>query len=113
MAHNNIISTIACIGSFRIHGNINGVAVSLLIDTGSPVTLLNREIRDKISNNGNPEMKPWQGQRFVGVNGATLDIWGCSSDKIEAIPRNILTSGIDCRFPHAERNPWIRLPAGV
>ena len=73
MTHNNIIST-TCIGSFRIHGNINGVAVSLLIDTGSPVNLLNREVWDKISDNGKPELKPWQGQRFVGVNGAPLDI---------------------------------------
>ena len=74
MAHNSIISTIACIGSFRIHGNINGVAVSLLINTGSPVTILNRKVWDKISDNGIPELKPWQGQRFVGVNGAPLDI---------------------------------------
>ena len=57
MAQNNIISTLACAGSYK---EVGGVTVSLLVDTGSPVTLLSSKMWDKIV--GSPALKPWQGQ---------------------------------------------------
>ena len=48
MAQNNIISTLACAGSYKVAGEVGGVTVSLLVDTGSPVTLLSSKMWDKI-----------------------------------------------------------------
>ena len=80
MAQNNIISTLACAGSYKVAGEVGGVTVSLLVDTGSPVTLLSSKMWDKIV--GSPVLKPWQGQQFVGVTGSPLLIRGCSQVKI-------------------------------
>ena len=47
----------------------------MLIDTGSPVTLLRGDVWDKC-NKKHQELELWMGQQLVGVNGTPLAIRG-------------------------------------
>ena len=71
-----VISTLSS-GSLKVNGEVNGVPLALLIDTGSPVTLISSDIWERLHGVGNLTLEPWNGQQFVGVNGSPLTVRGC------------------------------------
>ena len=50
--------------------------MALLIDTGSPVSILRGDLWDKSEQSGK-KLNPWTGKPLVGVNGVPLAIRGC------------------------------------
>ena len=58
VGQNTVISTLTCSGSYRISSGVGGVRASLLVNTGSPVTLLSGEVWDKIKSDETLVLKP-------------------------------------------------------
>ena len=118
-----VISTLSS-SSFRVNGELNGVSLSLLLDTGSPVTLISDDIWENIVEKSGGSLSPWRGQQFVGVSGTPLAIKGCCQASLtlgnckEPFPQQVvvveslLSKGIlgldflegqDCRVDLAQR----------
>ena len=71
-------------GGYRVPGSINGVNLTLLVDTGAAVTLLREDVWTKIATRTG-DLKPWSGVSLVSAGGTALTIHGsaCVSLKIE------------------------------
>ena len=59
--------------SFFLYGNVKGVGLKLLVDTGAAASLLDSKIWSKI-NEG--MLEKWEGPRLVGVDGSPLKVLG-------------------------------------
>ena len=59
--------------SFFLYGNVKGVGLKLLVDTGAAASLLDSKIWSKI-NEG--MLEKWKGPRLVGVDGSPLKVLG-------------------------------------
>ena len=79
MARNNTctISTINMAG-YRVNGKVCGISVSFLLDTGVSITLLRKDIWERVSAVSRNSLSPWSGQCLVGVNGSSLQVFGHS-----------------------------------
>ena len=82
-AYNNLdVSTLVPTGAYKIRGKVNQLATSLLIDTGSPVTLLRGDVWDQCKNESQM-LEPWIEQRLVGVDGTPLAVRGSTLIDLE------------------------------
>ena len=61
--------------TFQLSGSINGFSVSFMPDTGAAVTLLRKDVWDRVKS-AQDTLKPWSGPRFVGVEGTPIQIHG-------------------------------------
>ena len=59
--------------SFFLYGNVKGVGLKLLVDTGAAASLLDSKIWSKI-NEG--MLEKWEGPRLVGVDVSPLKVLG-------------------------------------
>lgn len=72
-----LISISPISGGYRLPGQIGGVPITLLLDTGAAVTLLRQDVWAKIA--AQPfVLKPWSGATLVSAGGAPLNhSWAC------------------------------------
>ena len=75
MAQSGIISTVST-GGYRVEGRADDVPVSLLLDMGSAVTLIRRDIWERVEEKGIQALVPSKEQLLVSVDGSPLDILG-------------------------------------
>ena len=59
--------------SFTVIATINNVSVTFLLDTGSALTILNKNVWDKCKQPGD-HLEPWNQQSLVGAEGTTLRV---------------------------------------
>ena len=64
-------------GGYRLPGSIDGVGVTLLLDTGAAVTLLRRDVWMRTAAQSS-DLKPWSGATLVSAGGTRLTIHGCA-----------------------------------
>ena len=82
-AYNNLnVSTLVPTGAYKIRGKVNQLATSLLIDTGSPVTLVRGDVWDQCKKESQM-LEPWIEQRLVGVDGTPLAVRGSTLVDLE------------------------------
>ena len=88
------ISTISSAGCLRIQSSVEGEPVNFLLDTGAPVTLLRKDVWDKINARLQRDLEPWTGQSLVGVNGSPIHVHGQANVTIkldeEELPLNVI-----------------------
>ena len=68
------VSPVSLVGSYHLDGAVNGVRVSLLMDTGASVTLLQKDAWDRVSQaaSASPPLLPCLLLGLVGVDGTPL-----------------------------------------
>lgn len=64
-------------------GAINGVGLSLLIDTGAVVTLLREDVWRRVTAAHPQDLKPWSAITLVSAGGTTITIHGCGLVELE------------------------------
>ena len=64
-------------GGYRLPGTLNGVGVTLLLDTGAAVTLVRQDVWSQIVT-GPSTLKPWSGATLVSAGGTPLSVHGCA-----------------------------------
>lgn len=62
------------VSAYYIMGNVNGVSVHFMLDTGAAVSLMQKAVWDNAS--GGRELAPWTGPQLVGVEGTPLVVHG-------------------------------------
>ena len=72
---NSMISIVNPNSSFTVTATINNVSVTFLLDTGSALTILNKNVWDKYKQPGD-HLEPWNQQSLVGAEGTTLRVYG-------------------------------------
>ena len=82
------ISTISSAGCLRIQSSVEGEPVNFLLDTGAPVTLLRKNVWDKINARLQRDLEPWTGQSLVGVNGSPIHVHGQANVTIKLQARS-------------------------
>lgn len=60
----------------KIHAEVNGKPMELLLDTGSAVTLLRLDMWNQCKGDLD-QLEEWTGERLVGVDGTPLKVAGC------------------------------------
>ena len=70
-----MISIVNPSSSYSVAATINGVSVTFLLDTGSALTILNKNIWDKCKQSDD-HLEPWDQQSLVGAEGTTLKVYG-------------------------------------
>ena len=70
-----MISIVNPSSSFSVEATINNVPVTFLLDTGSALTILNKNVWDKCKQSED-QLEPWDQQSLVGAEGRTLRVHG-------------------------------------
>ena len=82
-AYNNLnVSTLERTGTYKIIGKVNQLATSLIIDTGSPVTLVLGDVWDQCKKELQM-LEPWIEQQLVGLDGTPLAVCGSTLVNLE------------------------------
>lgn len=63
-------------GGYRLQGTVNGVGVTLLVDTGAAVTLLRKDVWSQTTTTA--KLEPWPGPSLVSAGGTPLTVHGCT-----------------------------------
>ena len=61
---------------FRLSGSVNGVGISLLVDTGAAVTLLRLDAWEQVVAQGPISLEPWPTVRLLSAGGMPLTVHG-------------------------------------
>ena len=77
-------------GGYRLPGTINGVHVTLLLDTGAAVTLLRQDVWTRVGAQPS-HLRPWSGATLVSAGGTPLTIHGCVCVNLELGGRKFQT----------------------
>ena len=72
-------SSVIPTGGYRLSGSVDGVDLSLLLDTGPAVTLLRKDVWEQISREKRPVLRPWLTMKLVTAGGMPLTVHGCAS----------------------------------
>ena len=65
--------------SYTVSGSTQGIPTNFIIDTGAAVTLLHKDMWDKLGK----LLMPWDGSPLVGVARNPLEVWGSVVVKVE------------------------------
>ena len=67
-------------GGYRLPGCVNGVDITLLLDTGAAVTLLRQDVWAKVaaSPDSPAQLGSWTGASLVSAGGIPLTVHGCA-----------------------------------
>ena len=79
------ISPVSPVGGYRLDGAVNGVRVSLLVETGAAVTLLRKDAWNRVSQAAanEPSLSPCPALGLVGVDGTPLQTYGSTPVVLE------------------------------
>ena len=79
------ISPVSPVGGYRLDEAVNGVRVSLLVDTGAAVTLLRKDAWNRVSQAAanEPSLSPCPALGLVGVDGTPLQTYGSAPVVLE------------------------------
>ena len=80
--NNDTVAVVPVSRSFIVSGSTNGVPTTFILDTGAAVTLLRKDVWDKLQMN-DTSLEAWDGNPLVGVSGKPLEIWGSAKVKVE------------------------------
>ena len=69
-------------GDYRLPGTVNGIHVTLLLDTGAAVTLLRHDTWTRAATQSS-DLTPWSGASLVSAAGTALTIHGCACVNLE------------------------------
>ena len=67
---------------YTVSGSTQGIPTTFIIDTGAAVTLLRKDMWDKLPQGGKL-LTPWDGSPLVGVAGNPLEVWGSVIVEVE------------------------------
>ena len=70
----SMISIVNPSSSFTVTATINNVSVTFLLDTGSALTILNKNVWDKYKQPGD-HLELWNQQSLMGAGGTTLRVY--------------------------------------
>ena len=70
-------------GGYHVVGSVDGVQVSLLLDTGAAVTLLREDTWSQVTTKNPQALRPWSALELVSAGGTTLTARGCASVELE------------------------------
>jgi len=70
-------------GGYHVAGSVDGVQVSLLLDTGAAVTLLREDTWSQVTTKNPQSLRPWSALTLVSAGGTTLTVRGCASVELE------------------------------
>ena len=73
----HVIEISPVIGGYWLHGTVNDVDVTLLLDTGAAVSLLHLDVWSQITPPGG--LRPWSGASLVSAGGTPLTVHGCTT----------------------------------
>ena len=77
------VSPVALTGGYRLLGAVNGVQMSLLLDTGAAVTLLREDTWARITAESPQELRPWSTLKLVSAGGTPLTIHGSARVELD------------------------------
>ena len=60
----------------KVQGTVNNSQALFVLDTGAAVTLLHKDVWDRVAAVRNVPLEPWPGQRLVGMEGTPLQVYG-------------------------------------
>ena len=70
------ISVVTPPGSYHVNGEVQGHTTALLVDTGASVTLMRKDVWDRVNQAQGVRLEPWTERQLVSVNGSPLKIYG-------------------------------------
>ena len=70
-------------GGYHVVGSVDGVQVSLLLDTGTAVTLLREDTWSQVTAKNPQALRPWSTVTLVSAGGTPLTVRGCASVELE------------------------------
>ena len=79
---NTAISLITPTGGYKVEGQVQGQSITLLVDTGAAVTLIRKDVWDRIFKD-HAGLRPWAEQQLVSVDGSPLQVYGCASVELQ------------------------------
>ena len=77
------VSPVALTGGYRLLGAVNGVQMSLLLDTGAAVTLLREDTWARVTAESPQELRPWSTLKLVSAGGTPLTIHGSARVELD------------------------------
>lgn len=70
-------------GGYHVVGSVDGVQVSLLLDTGAAVTVLREDTWSQVTAKNPQALRPWSAVTLVSAGGTPLTVRGCASVQLE------------------------------
>ena len=80
-----------CTGGYRVEASVNGVIVQFLVDSGASVTLIRKDVWERVNAFRPPALSPWTGPNLVGVDGSPLAVCGQTKISLTLKERNFET----------------------
>ena len=69
-------SPVMPMSGYRLSGSVDGVDISLLLDTGAAVTLLRADTWSQVATKTQQGLQPWSMARLVSAGGTPLTVQG-------------------------------------
>ena len=71
-------SSVSPTSGFRLSGVVNGISISLLVDTGAAVTLLRLDTWEQVAAKDPVALELWPAVRLLSAGGVPLTVHGCA-----------------------------------
>lgn len=62
---------------------VHKLPIQLMLDTGAAVSLVRRDVWDRLGGAGTFGLAPWTGRHLVGVEGSTVPVHGATTLEIQ------------------------------
>ena len=84
-------SPVMPMSGYRLLGSVDGVNISLLLDTGAAVTLLRADMWSQVATKTQQGLQPWSMARLVSAGGTPLTVHGCARVDLMFGPEKFVT----------------------
>ena len=84
-------SPVMPMSGYRLSGSVDGVNISLLLDTGAAVTLLRADTWSQVATKTEQGLQPWSMARLVSAGGTPLTVHGCARVDLMFGPEKFVT----------------------
>ena len=84
-------SPVMPMSGYRLSGLVDGIDVSLLLDTGAAATLLRADTWSQVAAKTQRSLQPWSMARLVSADGAPLTVHGCARIDLILGPEKFVT----------------------
>ena len=68
-----------CAGGYRVEGEVRGVRIKFLVDSGAAVTLMRKDVWERVSKKHPQKLCAYKSSGLVGVEGSSLTVHGCAT----------------------------------